>query len=276
MVETEIAREDAESASRAKSDFLATISHEIRTPINAIIGYTDLLLLRIHGSLTMALGEHLGRVRASGKHLVNLIDEVLDLARIESGQMHVEERAGVAATAVETALSLLRPQAALKKIELEGSCPAEEGTLYRGDPKRVEQILVNLLTNALKFTPEGGHISVHCSLEDGADSTESAAGRAILLIVEDTGIGIPSEKQDQIFEPFVQGDSGYTRSHGGAGLGLAISRKLARMMGGDLTVRSRSGAGSSFTLRLPAAGAVPASHHDGMGAEGLEPPTPWV
>ncbi len=247
MGEMEIAREEAESASRAKSDFLATVSHEIRTPINAIIGYTDLLLLGIQGPLTEQQNDHLERVRSSGKHLVLLIDEVLDLARIESGQMRVELATGSSNAALEAALSLLHPQAAAKGIQLASSCNENGDLEYRGDPKRVEQILVNLLANAIKFTDPGGKVTVSCA----ADKSR-AVSDSLLISVVDTGIGIPVDKQNDIFEPFIQAESGYTRGHGGAGLGLAISRRFARIMGGDLTVRSSPGTGSNFTLRLPA------------------------
>ncbi|HET7273775.1 MAG TPA: ATP-binding protein [Longimicrobiaceae bacterium] len=253
MADMEVAREDAEKASRAKSDFLATISHEIRTPINAIIGYTDLLLMELQGPLTADQKDHLERVRASGRHLVRLIDEVLDLARIESGQVQIDFQRGSSADAITNALSLLQPQAAEKSltVEFEG---ADDGEIpYQGDPKRVEQIIVNMLANAVKFTDTGGRVTITRNLHRGTESSNASDPPTLFITVEDTGIGIPADKHEEIFEPFVQAETGYTRGHGGAGLGLAISRKFARIMGGDLTVQSAEGRGSTFTLRLPAA-----------------------
>lgn len=255
MVDAENARLLAEEANRAKSDFLATVSHEIRTPINAIVGYTDLMLLGIGGKPSPAQIENLERVRGNGKHLTRLIDDVLDLAKIEAGQLHVGREVGVAEEALENALAMILPLAQDRGVELIRQWELGTSTLYLGDPGRVEQILVNLITNAVKFTPEGGEVTLSCDC--GSPETHFEDEAFIHLRIDDTGVGIPSEKHEAIFERFVQGEGGYKRSHGGAGLGLAISRELARLMGGEITVESRPARGSRFTLllrrhRLPA------------------------
>ncbi len=248
----ELARSEAEMASRAKSDFLATMSHEIRTPINAIIGYTDLLQLELPGPLTDEQRRHLERIRLSGRHLMGLVDEVLDLSRIESGRVQVDARSASAGDAVAAALAVVAPQARQKGLALSDGCGGEAGLRYLGDSGRVEQILINLLTNAIKFTPAGGRVEV--SADRGV---EDGAGEVAWIRVADTGIGIAPEQAEHIFEPFVQAEGGYTRAHGGVGLGLAISRRLALMMGGDISVDSCPGAGSTFTLRLPLAAVEP-------------------
>ncbi|HET7320919.1 MAG TPA: HAMP domain-containing sensor histidine kinase, partial [Longimicrobiaceae bacterium] len=250
---------DLERANQAKSDFLATMSHEIRTPINAIIGYTDLLQMGLSGPVTEEQQVQLERIRLSGQHLSGLVNQVLDLARIEAGTLQVEHSVASASDAVETALTMLEPQAEEKKVEMSGECDTEARLAYMGDAQRVNQILMNLLSNAIKFTEPGGRVTLHCEPTSEPLPRDGATGSWVRFRVEDTGVGIAPEQLERIFEPFVQVESGYTRRHSGAGLGLAISLQLARSMGGDLSVNSVEGEGSCFTLWLPAA-STPASY----------------
>ncbi|HEY3257889.1 MAG TPA: ATP-binding protein, partial [Gemmatimonadaceae bacterium] len=252
-----LARAEAEAASQAKSEFLATMSHELRTPLNAVIGYSDLLDLGITGSLTSEQRQQIVRIRDSARHLLGLVNEVLDLSKVEAGSLAVHNRAARATDAFDAALALVQPVAEARGIQLQrGSLDAD--ILYEGDEDRVRQILVNLLNNAVKFTQSGGQVTVTCALHVRPESGArlSGAGPWICLHVSDTGIGIPSDRISAIFDPFVQVEGGHTRSIDGSGLGLTISRRLARLMGGDLTVKSEEGKGSSFTLWLREASAA--------------------
>lgn len=232
-------RAAAEAASRAKSEFLAVVSHELRTPLNAIGGYVDLLDLGIRGPLTEAQRADLTRIRQSQRHLSGLINQILNLTRIETGTLAFAATDIPVCDAVTAAETLVRPQ--LEASGLGFECTAQSsGLRVRADPEKLQQILLNLLTNAIKFTGEGGTICVDCEPE----------GDRVLLRVRDTGIGIPPEHQRAIFEPFVQIDASLTRTRDGLGLGLSISRQLAIGMGGDLWVDSVPGRGSTFTLAL--------------------------
>jgi signal transduction histidine kinase len=258
--ELQVRNAELASANESKSEFLAVMSHEIRTPLNAIIGYAQLLELGIAGSVNGEQSTQLGRIAKSGKHLLALVDEILDLSRIEAGRLTVSCTPASAAAAVDAALALVRPQAAAKGIALVADLDALGRVSYLGDEHRVQQILVNLLTNAVKFTPVGGRIRVEGGcVERLAEGGEPASrGWWSYIAVHDTGTGIAPQLLERIFQPFVQGDSGYTRAHSGTGLGLTISRRLARLMNGELVVQSVEGEGSCFTLKLPAApGAVP-------------------
>jgi PAS domain S-box-containing protein len=240
--EAEAARAEAEAANRGKSEFLAVMSHELRTPLNAIGGYAELVEMGIRGPVTPQQREDLRRIQNSQRHLLGLINEVLNYAKIETGSVHYDVADVPVREALSAAESLVAPQARAKGLSLRVGDGAPS-LAARADAEKLRQILVNLLSNAVKFTDPGGRIEISCLREDGG----------VRILVRDTGIGIPAEKLDAIFDPFVQVRADLTRPHEGTGLGLAISRDLARGMGGDLTAESARGQGSTFTLTLPAA-----------------------
>jgi len=235
------ARDEAFQANKAKSAFMAAMSHELRTPLNAIMGYVDLLALGVHGPITDEQRERLERVKRSANHLLGLINDVLSFARIEAGRLEFEIGPVAVDQALASTAEVLAPQIQAKKLRYAttNDCP---GTRVLADRDKLIQILVNLVSNAVKYTREDGEIVLTCARRDGA----------IGFSVRDTGPGIPAEKLEEIFSPFTQvGDpSGAARQ--GAGLGLAISRELARAMKGDVTVESQVGVGSTFTVTLPA------------------------
>ncbi|MDQ3081528.1 MAG: ATP-binding protein, partial [Gemmatimonadota bacterium] len=240
------ARLEAEAASQAKSDFLAIMSHELRTPLNAILGYSELMELGISGDLTEAMRKQVGRIRISAKHLLGLVNDILDLAKVEAGRLSVANAAAAISDAVTAAVTLVQPQALARNLKVLTDEVGASAPRYVGDEERVRQILVNLLSNAVKWTEPGGTITIESSgittPPDGARLQPRSQYMCVKVI--DTGIGISKEKIGAIFEPFVQGDTGPTRSQEGSGLGLTIGRRLARLMGGDLTVESEVGKGS--------------------------------
>jgi signal transduction histidine kinase len=248
--EAQRARAAAEQANQAKSHFLAMMSHEIRTPINAVIGYADLLDTGVAGVLTPQQHQYVQRIRISSSHLLTLVNDVLDLAKIEAGEMSADVVATTAADVVAPVLDMVAAQAEAAGVSLERAWECSPAARFTGDPARVRQILLNLLSNALKFTDPGGRVTVRCRVEDRAPAETLLPETApwVVLDVEDTGVGIPTDQLPRIFEPFVQAEGGHTRRAAGTGLGLTISRRLARLMGGELTVRSSEGAGSCFSL----------------------------
>ena len=236
------ARAEAERANRGKSEFLAVMSHELRTPLNAIGGYAELLEMGIRGPVTAQQREDLRRIQTSQRHLLGLNNEVLNYAKLETGSVHYDLTTVRVRDALATAEALVAPQVEAKGLALAvGDVPPTLAA--RVDAEKLRQILVNLLSNAVKFTDRGGRIELACE----------ARGEQVRLAVRDTGIGIPADQRERIFEPFVQVRADLTRTAEGTGLGLAISRDLARGMGGDLAVESAVGAGSTFTLTLPRA-----------------------
>jgi signal transduction histidine kinase len=247
------ARLEAEAASRAKSEFLAIMSHELRTPLNAVLGYSELLELGISGPLNDQMREQIGRIRMSGSHLLSLVNDILDLAKVEAGRLSVSSGPASAASTITAAIALVQPQAAAAGLELMVVPLPAPAPVYLGDEERVRQIIVNLLSNAVKFTERGGRITVEVAVAEstGGETRLQPHRQYVCFSVTDTGSGIPEEKLLSIFDPFVQAESGHARSREGSGLGLTISRRLARLMGGDLTVKSKVGAGSTFTLCLP-------------------------
>jgi signal transduction histidine kinase len=254
LQQEQAARAEAEAASQAKSEFLAIMSHELRTPLNAVLGYTDLLQLGVAGSLSDEQRQQLRRISASGRHLLSLVNEVLDLARIESGRLNVERRPIRTTEVADAALVMIQPQAEARGLSLSRT-ETFTSPVCLGDPDRVRQILVNLLGNAVKFTPVAGTVTVDIGVADAAEPGARVRGDGpwVYIRVSDTGPGIAPEQHEQIFAPFVQGQSGHTRRKDGTGLGLTISRRLARLMSGDVTVHSVLGDGAVFTLWLPEA-----------------------
>jgi PAS domain S-box-containing protein len=237
--QSELARREAEAASRAKGQFLAVMSHELRTPLNAILGYSELLEMGVHGPVSDAQREAMGRIRRSGQHLLALVNNVLNLERSEVDNRETEFATLSVAQLFDDASTLTWPQAEAKGVVLSVHAPPPELAVL-GEREKAGQVLVNLLSNAVKFTPAGGRIDLGYEVTDDA----------VTIRVSDSGPGIPADSLSRIFEPFVQLDSGLTRRAEGAGLGLAISRRLARLMGGDLTVESEVGKGSRFSFSL--------------------------
>jgi signal transduction histidine kinase len=232
---------ELEQASALKTQFLANMSHEFRTPLNAILGYTSMLLKGVAGELTTLQRDNLSRVDSNGRHLLAIINDILDISRIEAGRMPLHLGEFEVPALIREVMAELDPLIARSKLEVVSEIPPDIPAL-RSDRAKVKQIVLNLLTNALKFTPQG-RVNVSAAV--------LPATRQIAIAVSDTGIGIPPEEQAKVFEDFRQADSSSTRQYGGAGLGLAICRRLATMLEGQVTLTSKVGEGSTFTLLLP-------------------------
>lgn len=234
------ALQSANTANRAKSEFLAMMSHELRTPLNAIGGFAQLLQLGIHGMLNEQQLEQVRRIQRSGEHLLTVINHILNFARIEAGQLEYAVRDVTVSEVIDQVVPLMIPQMHARELAFDVAA-AHPSLRVCVDPDKFVQIMLNLLTNAAKFTERGGRVSVSY---DADDST-------VCVRVSDTGVGIPEDKKEAIFEPFLQLERKLTKTVDGAGLGLAISRSLARAMAGDLTVENSQSGGATFILRLP-------------------------
>ncbi len=233
------AMERAQAADRIKSAFLATMSHELRTPLNSIIGFTGIMLQGLAGPLNPEQQKQMSMVQDSARHLLALINDVLDISKIEAGQLKLSITSFDLNASIKKVVKLVSPLAEKKGLNLKLDIAGDVG-MATTDQRRLEQIVLNLLNNAVKFT-EKGHVGISCHLENGQ----------YCLSVSDTGIGIQPEHLQEIFQPFHQLDTGLTRKHEGTGLGLSICKKILGMMGGAIEVQSRWGEGSSFTIRFP-------------------------
>jgi signal transduction histidine kinase len=228
-----------EVASQHKSEFLANMSHELRTPLNAIIGFSEVLSERMFGELNEKQEEYLKDIHASGQHLLSLINDILDLSKVEAGRMELELTDWDLPTAIESSLTLVRERAGRRGIALHQAVDQRLGQI-RGDERKIKQVLLNLLSNALKFTSEGGRVHVRASVSDGMAEVS----------VRDTGIGVAPEDQEAIFEEFRQVGTADKKVEG-TGLGLTLSRKFIELHGGRIWVQSQVGVGSTFTFTIP-------------------------
>ena len=237
--EAEAARAEAERANNSKTDFLAVMSHELRTPLTAIMGYEELLSDGITGPVTELQRQQLGRINASARHLLGLIDEILTFARVDIGRERVRWESMSVNHTLSDAAALVEPMATNKNLKLIVKLLNEDQSIQT-DGTKLRQMLVNLLSNGIKFT-EKGEVSLGCAVSDSV----------LEVSIADTGVGIAAENIEYVFEPFWQAEQTATRKTGGTGLGLSVTRKLARLLGGDVTVASRIGAGTTFQLTLP-------------------------
>ena len=232
--------QELEAASRHKSEFLANMSHELRTPLNAIIGFSEVLGERMFGELNDKQAEYVQDILSSGRHLLSLINDILDLSKVEAGRMELELSRFDLPAAIGGAVILVRERATRHGLGLDVS--VDEGLgVFVGDERKIRQVLLNLLSNAVKFTPEGGRITVRAAPADGS----------VEVSVADTGIGIAQEDQEAIFQEFRQVGTDYARKREGTGLGLALARRFVDLHGGRIWVKSRPGEGSTFTFTLP-------------------------
>jgi len=244
-----MAREVAEAANRAKDTFLASMSHELRTPLTAIMGFAEELVEDNQSEEDRK--EAANAVLANSRHLLALINDLLDLSRIEAGKLQIEQRPVAPAEIVMSVCKLLKAGARQKGLKMIADCDTHVPTAIMSDPTRLNQILLNLVGNAVKFT-EAGKVSVTMTLVEESSEPGESDEPMIEFMIADTGIGMTEEQMEKLFQPFVQAEASTARRFGGTGLGLVISKHLANLLGGDITVTSKSGRGSVFTVRLPA------------------------
>ncbi len=250
--EIEVKNRDLERADRLKTEFLANMSHELRTPLNAVIGFSQLLEQQYFGELNDKQLEYVHEIEGAGGHLLDLINDILDLSKIEAGRMELELEVLNLEDLLESCARLVRERAVRAGLDL--TLEVVPGLSVSGDKRKLKQVIVNLLSNAVKFTPSGGRVTLKAHpLRRGADVRDGD----VEISVEDTGIGIPLEDQDRLFTPFTQVDGSLARRHEGTGLGLALSKRLTELHGGVIEVRSTPGQGSTFSLRLHATVSVP-------------------
>ena len=239
QAEIESKNQDLERADQMKSEFLANMSHELRTPLNAIIGFSELLQEQFYGPLNKQQDDYLGNIRTAGEHLLGLINDILDLSKIEAGRMELDREEVNLPQVLESSITIVKEKAHNNGVQLRVDA-GDTGTIA-ADARKLKQILFNLLSNAVKFTPYGGAVSV----------TAHTDGDGVAIAVTDTGVGISAEDQPKLFREFTQVDGSLTRRHEGTGLGLALTKRLVELHGGTISVRSAIGEGSTFTVRLP-------------------------
>ena len=243
--EAEVARAASEKANRTKDEFVAMMSHEFRTPLNAIAGYVDILRLGVHGPVTEAQRHALERIDRAQRYLLRLVNDILNVERIRTGRLEYDLTPVRVSEVVQELDPMIAPQLAAKSLRY--AAYLTDADVVTADREKLAQVIVNLVSNAVKFTPEGGSVTIDRPRR--ADGTTRDA--PCFIRVRDSGVGIPEGKHAAVFEPFIQVDVSPARRADGAGLGLAISRDLSRGMGGDLRVRSIEGEGASFTISLP-------------------------
>ena len=229
-----------EAASRHKSEFLANMSHELRTPLNAVIGFSDVLEQRLFGELNERQSDYVRDIASSGRHLLEVVNEILDLSKVEAGRMELEPSAFALAETIRAALAFVRERAVGHNIEIGASLPSDLGTIV-ADERKVRQVLLNLLSNAVKFTPDGGTITVHAR----------RVGAEVEVSVQDSGIGIAAEDQAKVFDEFQQVGRPSERSREGTGLGLTLAKRFIELHGGRIAVESELGKGTTFTFVIP-------------------------